>query len=67
MQHVFEGITDYVLARDRLNVLLWTGRTGRLHDAEGVVDLSEAVGAIAWRFVWKEQYEKSQNDEEENS
>jgi hypothetical protein len=66
MQAVFDGIADHVLARDRVNVIAldWTDRGDYMLLKASLIFRRRSI-PIAWRFVWKEQYEKSQNDEEE--
>jgi len=66
MPSVFRGIADYLLARDRVNVIAvdWTDRGDYMLLQASLIFRKRSV-PLAWRFVWKWQYEKSQNDEEE--
>lgn len=66
MQSVFDGVADYVLApkAENLIALDWTDMGDYMLLKASLIFQKRSV-PIAWRFVWKEQYEKSQNDEEE--
>jgi hypothetical protein len=66
MQDVFDGVADYVLARDTQNVIAldWTDLGDYMLLKASLIFRKRSV-PVAWRCVWKEQYEKSQNDEEE--
>ena len=66
MQGVFEGIADYLLAKDRMNVIAldWTDLGDYMLLKASLIFRKRSV-PLAWKCVWKWQYEKSQNDEEE--
>jgi len=66
MREVFEGLGKYMLARDRQNVIAldWTDRGDYMLLKASLVFRNRSL-PLLWRFVWKWQYEKSQNDEEE--
>lgn len=65
MNEVFHGVADYLLS-DRLNVIAldWTDMGDYMLLKASLIFRHRSL-PVAWRFVWKEQYEKSQNDEEE--
>jgi hypothetical protein len=67
MGAVFDDLGRYLLCKDRLNVIAldWTDMGDYMLLAASLIFQRRAV-PIAWRFVWKWQYEKSQNDEEES-
>jgi hypothetical protein len=63
---VFQGLADYLLVRNSQNVIAidWTDCGDYMLLKASLIFRQRAL-PLAWRFVWKEQYEKSQNDEEE--
>jgi Transposase DDE domain len=65
MQRVFDGMAKYLLAPDRRNVIAldWTSLGDYLLLKASLIWGKRSV-PLAWRCVWKWQYEKSQNDEE---
>ena len=66
MQDVFDGLASYMLSRKALNVIAldWTDRGDYMLLKASLIFRKRSI-PIAWRFVWKEHYDKSQNDEEE--
>ena len=66
MSRVFDGLGRYLLAPDRLNVIAidWTDRGDYMLLKASLIFQKRSL-PLAWRFVWKWQYEKSQNDEEQ--
>ena len=66
MTGVFRGLADYLLARDRQNVIAvdWTDLGDYMLLKASLIFKKRAV-PVAWRVVWRGHYEKSQNDEEE--
>lgn len=66
MQGVFDGLAAYLLARKQPNVIAldWTDLGDYMLLKASLIFRKRAL-PVAWRVVWKEHYEKSQNDEEE--
>jgi len=66
MDAVFDGLARYLLLPDRQNVIAvdWTDRGDYMLLKASLIFRKRSL-PLAWRFVWKWQYEKSQNDEEQ--
>lgn len=66
MGAVFDDLGRYLLCKDRLNVIAvdWTDLGDYMLLTASLIFQKRSM-PIAWRCVWKWQYEKSQNDEEE--
>jgi len=66
MDAVFDGLASYLLVPDRPNVIAvdWTDLGDYMLLKASLIFRKRSV-PVAWRVVWKWQYEKSQNDEEQ--
>jgi len=64
-QYVFNDLANYLMAQERLNVVAvdWTDLGDYMLLQASLIFRRRSL-PIAWRCVWKWQYEKSQNDEE---
>jgi hypothetical protein len=65
MPAVFEGVADFILARKSRNVIAidWTDVGDFMFLHASLIFQKRSI-PLAWRCVWKWQYEKSQNAEE---